>query len=169
MQLSDVYLGLGGNIGDSRSILKHALEMIGQLDSVFEVKCSKFYRTSPVSNIPQPDYINAAAYLKTSLPAYALFQKLQNIEKILGKTAKKKNEPRTIDIDILFFDSQMTNINDLILPHPRWNERLFVLIPLLDLTPEIKMTYKNQTKTFKIKDIVHSLSYHNNETIIPLE
>lgn len=132
-----VYLGLGGNIGDSLAVLTNTLSLISHLPGVTDLEVSSFYKTAPVSDIPQPDYLNAVCRFKTDLNARQLLGPLQAIEKSQGKFPKPKNVPRILDIDILFFGTESHAAPDLEIPHPRWQERLFVVIPLLDLTTTI--------------------------------
>jgi 2-amino-4-hydroxy-6-hydroxymethyldihydropteridine diphosphokinase len=133
MQLTDVYLGLGGNIGNTPSLLHHALQYIQTLPYIYNLRSSRFYLTSPVSQIPQKPYINAVCHFQTQLSARQLLEYLQHIEISLGKTPKPKNAPRPIDLDILLFGLEIHQDNDLEIPHPRWMDRLFVLTPLSDL------------------------------------
>lgn len=132
-----VYLGLGGNIGDRMSLLRQALALIAAIPEVQNLEVSSFYETEPVSDIPQSNYLNAVCRLTTRLKAHQLLASLQEIERVLGKVPKPKNVPRVIDIDILFFGREGHKTHDLEIPHPRWRERLFVIVPLLDLTKTI--------------------------------
>ena len=132
-----VYLGLGSNLGDSRTLIEEALSQIAALAEVKLCKVSAFHRTCPVSDIPQPHFLNAACLLQTTLSPHALYDALHVIEVRLGKRPKPKNAPRLIDIDILLFGTQFVDTGDLSIPHPLWRERLFVLLPLLDITEEI--------------------------------
>lgn len=133
-----VYLGIGGNIGETRQIIFSCAEQIASLPNVYHFKLSRLYQTSPVSAIPQRDYLNAACSFQTSLTPFELLDELKKIEKNLGKTTKlQNNAPRVIDIDILFFGRESLSTPTLEVPHPRWKERLFVLIPLSDLTQKI--------------------------------
>lgn len=144
MALTDknVYLGLGGNIGDSAATLSHSFARIASIPQVKELEVSSFYETTPVSDLAQPNFLNAVCRLKTSLGARQLLEYLQAIEELQGKAAKPKNVPRVIDIDILFFGTERHQAPDLEIPHPRWHERLFVIIPLMDLTTTIAVQGK---------------------------
>jgi 2-amino-4-hydroxy-6-hydroxymethyldihydropteridine diphosphokinase len=135
----DVYLSLGGNIGDRQGTLQRALMRIESLPEVREMRVSSFYETSPVGGIPQADYLNVVCYFKTGMDVRSLLRNLQTIEKSLGKGPKPKNHPRIIDIDILFYGNESFQEDDLEIPHPRWRERLFVIVPLLDLTDAIRV------------------------------
>lgn len=134
MYLPDVYVGLGGNIGDSCAILLKAIQEIAELPGVSDLAVSRFYCTTPVSSIPQDPYINAVCRFKTNFTAKEVLHQLQAIEKALGKKEKLKEAPRIIDLDILFFGLEVHDEADLQIPHPRWSERLFVIAPLADLT-----------------------------------
>ncbi len=102
MKREIAFIGLGGNIGDSVKTIFSAVQKIEQIPQIFDLKCSNFYKTSPVSQIPQNDYVNAVCYLKTTLGAEDLLFELQRIEKELGRVSKPKEAPRIIDLDILF-------------------------------------------------------------------
>ncbi len=166
MMLTDAYLGLGGNLQDPLIILKKAIGCIRALTGVFDVQVSRFYRTSPVGGIVQPDFVNAACKLKTSLPALELLQKLQEIEKSLGKRADPlKNAPRTIDIDILLFGTETHNQPQLMIPHPRWTERMFVLKPLLDITTELV----TPSQSINLIEFIKNFKNPHNEKVFLLE
>lgn len=134
-----VYLGLGGNSEHSILLLQEALNRIGALPRLQALECSRFYRTTPVSSISQNLFVNAVCCFRTLLTPKALLTELQRIETHLGKVPKPKDSPRPIDIDILFYGSQSVKESDLEIPHPRWQERLFVLAPLSDLAHEIEL------------------------------
>lgn len=151
--MSLVYLGLGGNIGDSCAILQSGIAKISSIEGVSDVITSSFYQTTPVSDLEQPDYINAVCRCKTTLSPQDLFAHLQEIERSLGKSPKPKNAPRIIDIDLLFFGTEPFNGHGLKIPHPRWQERLFVLIPLLELTENIMISQE----TITLKKLINEL------------
>ncbi len=133
------YLGLGGNIGDSFAVMEKTVQAIAKLDQVWEVEISRPFLTTPVSSVEQRDYLNAVCRLRTSLTPTELFSKLEEIESAMGKVAKPKEEPRVIDIDMLFYGQKRMESDKLSLPHPRWDQRLFVLAPLADLIDGINM------------------------------
>jgi 2-amino-4-hydroxy-6-hydroxymethyldihydropteridine diphosphokinase len=137
MPSEPVYLGLGSNLGGSLATLKNALTEIRALPQVSDLTVSGFYQTTPVSPLPQPDFLNAAASFNTSFSPEELLCELQKIEKKLGKIPKKKEEPRVLDLDILLFGSRWINTPTLKVPHPELLNRLFVLTPLADLTETI--------------------------------
>lgn len=135
--MTNVFVGLGGNLGEPQANLNAALNKIKEIGS--ELKISKFYSTKPISTIEQPRFINAVCSFKTNLDPYALFLRLEEIETILGKVKKTKDAPRLIDLDILFYGCEVYEKKGLLIPHAHWKERLFVLIPLLDLVKEIQV------------------------------
>jgi 2-amino-4-hydroxy-6-hydroxymethyldihydropteridine diphosphokinase len=165
-----VYLGFGSNIGDSAAIIEKAFLAISYLCDVELLKTSQLFLTTPVSDIPQADYINAACKLRTTLTAQDLFKELQAIELGLGKQQKPKNAPREIDIDILFFGTGRYETADLQIPHPRWKERLFVLMPLGDVTEKITYPIGNEglTETFSLEKLISSFSNPHGERVMPL-
>lgn len=132
-----VYLSLGSNLGCSIATVQRALYAIKALPAIHSFQASHLYRTSPLSPLPQPDFINAACRFETSLTPSTLYASLHQIELELGKVAKPKEAPRIIDIDILLFGTLFIETPGLLIPHPHWQKRLFVLLPLLDLTKSI--------------------------------
>lgn len=153
--MEDVFLSLGANLGNPYTTLLKALELIGNIENVRGVKTSSFYKTSPVGSITQNDFLNIACHIQTSLKPENLLMKLQKIEKELGKVPKEKQQPRLVDIDILFYGKKHININGLIIPHLEWKNRLFVLIPLNELTSSITLTDGN---TLELKSLIDDFS-----------
>ncbi len=131
--MMEIYVALGGNIGDTEQVFHRALQMIASLDQVSDLICSRYYRTKAVSDLPQRDYLNAVCRFQTSLDVWVLWELLQNIESALGKKPKPKNVPRVLDLDFLFYGDLKLVTPELTLPHPLWKERSFVLEPLREL------------------------------------
>lgn len=128
------YLGIGSNLGDRRINIKSAVEKIGKLKEAQVIKLSKIIETAPVGGPPgQGKFLNAVLKIRTSLSPLALLKKLKQIEKSLGRKKTVRFGPRTIDLDILFFDERIINTKNLKVPHPRISEREFVLKPLLEI------------------------------------
>src|SRR5690606_2219683 len=116
------------------------------------IKVSGLYRTAPVDS-SGPDYLNAVAALHTSLAPLPLLRCLQDIELAHGRERPYHNAPRTLDLDLLWFDDQQINEPDLVVPHPRMHERAFVLAPLLELAPTLELQQGNvQTLLSACKD-----------------
>lgn len=139
MTKTDVYLGLGGNIGDTQGVFVDVLRRLAALQGVSHLRLSRLYRTQPQDVPPQRDYLNAVCHLKTLLSATQLTCALRTIELALGKRPKPKEIPRVIDIDILFFGLEYHDTAELHIPHMRWRLRPFVLAPLNDLVSELSV------------------------------
>lgn len=134
------YIALGANLGSPKAALLFALASLKQHSAVSDLRCSSIYRTSPVSPIPQPYYLNAVCQFYTDLSPDVLFCELQLLERLMGQNPKKSSMlPRYLDLDILFLGEEVFISSVLEIPHPRWKERLFVLVPLRDLVKEIPL------------------------------
>lgn len=165
MNLKKAFVGLGGNIGDTSRILRQALKQLEGLEGVFDLKVSSFYLTTPVGPIPQDHYVNAACCFDTSYSAVELLVELQKIEIILGKVEKPKNAPRVIDLDLLFFDTEIHHSAKLQVPHPRWRERLFVLTPLSDLVDELDVPSSHGIERLNLNQVIQKFSNIHQETV----
>ena len=130
----DAYIALGGNLVGTLPIIQQIVARLKEMQGIEKLTSSRLYRTSPVSPIPQPDYLNAVCRFQTNLTLENLWKTLQILELEMGKKSKPKESPRLIDIDLLFYGAEARVSNDFIVPHPRWSERLFVLTPLADVT-----------------------------------
>lgn len=133
--LEVAYLGLGANLGDPIQQLVDARLALETLPSSVGLRCSSFYASSPVGYDDQPDFINCVIELHTNAEPLDLLDAMQNIENNLGRErfCGNQNAPRLIDIDLLLFGDRKIDDSRLIVPHPRMDERLFVLKPLLEL------------------------------------
>ena len=135
------FIGLGSNLGNERNgifespkkQLLNAIQSIDNQTTIHLLRTSHFYQTQAIGPGDQPDYINAAIKIETSLSANQLLLALQSIENQQGRVRKERWGARTLDLDILVFDQLIENSEQLILPHPRAHERAFVLAPLNDL------------------------------------
>ncbi len=128
------YVGIGGNLGDARATVERAIEALAQVPSTHRVACSSLYRSAPV-DAGGPDFINAVAALETTLTAPALLAALQNIEQAEGRERPYRNAPRTLDLDLLLYGDGRIDSTALVVPHPRMQERAFVLRPLAEIAP----------------------------------
>jgi 2-amino-4-hydroxy-6-hydroxymethyldihydropteridine diphosphokinase len=129
-----VFLGLGSNVGDKKGNLRHALQQLG-VASVQVIRVSPVYRTEPVDYTEQDWFLNQVVEVETELTPRALLDLCQKIESMLGRKRNILRGPRSIDLDILFFDECVLSQPDLTIPHPRLHERRFVLVPLSDIAP----------------------------------
>lgn len=151
-----VYLSLGGNLDNPLMRIKQAITLLGQQD-VFQLEISHFYSTEPLHFESPHCFVNAVCSFWTRLEVNEVFLITQEIEKQLGKVKKPKNADRLIDIDILFYGSHQVNTADLEIPHPRWKERLFVLVPLADLTKDISVFVDEKIQHYQIEDLIEAL------------
>lgn len=135
--MSQAWIALGSNLGDSGALLDQALEQLAQLPDSRLLASSKRYRTAPVGGPDQPDFVNAACLLETQLSPIELLRALQQLEQSAGRVRHERWGPRTLDLDIIAIDDLQSNDPELTLPHPRAHQRAFVLCPLADLNPQL--------------------------------
>lgn len=128
------FVALGANLGDAAQALRQALVRLGDTPGVRVQRASSFYRTAPVES-SGPDYVNAVVGLTTTLTAPALLACLQVIERAADRQRPYPNAPRTLDLDLLLYGSARIASATLTVPHPRMNERAFVLVPLAEIAP----------------------------------
>ncbi len=158
MKYKQVYLSLGGNQGDVLGQLNKALHELRTSAEVFNLKHSHFYATSALNTTHPSLFVNMICSFETLLSPVKVFECTQIIEKKLGKQPKPKNADRPIDIDIIFYDQQQYCSTELEIPHPRWQNRLFVLVPLRDLIAQIWLEIKGESFQFKIDDLIKEVS-----------
>ena len=134
-----VWLGLGGNIGSVKEAMCSSISLLssGGLDIV---GVSSLYSTPPWGLEDQPDFLNCCLEAKTQLDPHSVLSLCQSVEKIGGRTRKIRWGPRTIDIDILFYEGYESSTSILELPHPRICDRAFVLVPLSELSPDLRLS-----------------------------
>lgn len=130
------YVGLGANLGDSGATLRVAARELAATDGITACVVSPFYRSAPV-DATGPDFVNAVARVETTLPPLALLHVLQALEARHGRQRPYRHAPRTLDLDLLLYENIDMDSEHLTLPHPRMQERAFVLRPLLDLAPDM--------------------------------
>lgn len=130
-------IGLGGNLGDVRERLEAAIAALDALPDVAVVARSRFYRTPPWGHTEQPDFVNAAIAVATSLTALALLDTLLATERAFGRVRDGERwGPRTLDLDLLAYGDEVIEEDRLSVPHPRIAERAFVLLPLADIAAD---------------------------------
>ena len=134
--VTEAVLEFGTNLGDRENNIKSAIDAVRKLPETEVISISKFYETEPFG-VPdeQENYINCCAKIKTNLEAQTLLGACLGIEAAMGRIRTFKNAARIIDIDLILYGNLNIETKDLIVPHPRMLERLFVLVPLLDLYP----------------------------------
>lgn len=129
------YLGLGSNLGDRQKNLCRALALLAQ--SVRVESVSSLYETAPWGHLEQPPFLNAVCRACTILPPEELLCRAQQVESVLGRERQQQWGPRTVDLDILFYDDLMLATDELTIPHPLLHERAFVLVPLVEIAPDL--------------------------------
>jgi len=136
------YIGLGANQGDVIAGLKAAVAALQSIERSTFIAVSPFYRSAPV-DAGGPDFVNAVVALDTSLEPYSLLLHLADIELMLGRKRRASDAahsaPRSIDLDLLLVGNLIVRSTPLVLPHPRMQQRAFVLRPLLDLAPDLQI------------------------------
>jgi 2-amino-4-hydroxy-6-hydroxymethyldihydropteridine diphosphokinase len=135
--MATVYLALGSNVGDHEANLRRAIELIAA-EGVQITKRSSFYETEPVDFLDQDWFLNAALEAHTDLEPLNLLSILRDIELRMGSKKAFAKGPRLIDLDILLYEDETIDTPDLQLPHPRMLERKFVLIPLVEMVPDLR-------------------------------
>ncbi len=128
-------IALGSNLGDSLLTLNSAVAHLDGLADLRVLTCSSWYRTAPIGP-PQPDYLNGCLLLTTSLTPQILMQQLLSAETHFGRERRERWGARTLDLDLLLFDDVVVFDPDLTIPHPRMNDRAFVLVPLAEIAAD---------------------------------
>jgi 3-oxoacyl-[acyl-carrier protein] reductase len=131
------YIALGGNQGDRRDYFDRAIQALQEHPHIDVTQVSSYYETAPVGGPPgQPNFLNAAAELKTDLSARELLNALSGVERDLGRVRRERHGPRTIDLDLLLYGDQVIQEAGLTVPHPAMHERWFVLKPLTEIATQ---------------------------------
>jgi 2-amino-4-hydroxy-6-hydroxymethyldihydropteridine diphosphokinase len=144
------FIGLGSNQGDIVEALNSAIDSLRSIEQTEFSAVSPYYRSAPI-DAPGPDYLNAVVKVETALEPYALLLHLLDIELMLGRKRRglKKNAPRNVDLDLLLVGDMIIQSTPLTLPHPRLHLRAFVLRPLVDLAPEIRIPGQGPAAAFR--------------------
>ena len=140
-----VLLSLGSNLGNSKDILLSAFDDIQSLSCVTGLKKSSLFATKPVGYLDQDDFVNAACILQTTASAINFLKLMQELEQKYKRIRLFKDGPRTLDIDIIDFNHENIDSEELTLPHPRMQERAFVLAPLKEIVPDYLVNKFNKT------------------------
>ena len=140
-----VYVGIGSNLGDREFLIRKAVESLRQLPQTNVSGVSSLYDTEPVGETEQPPFLNAVAWIETELSPRELLWQMLLIEKRMGRVRSKRWGPRSIDLDLLFYDDELIDEPDLQIPHPEAHRRAFVLYPLLELDPNFRHPVTGET------------------------
>ena len=149
--LSEAYIGLGSNLGDSARNIRAALNLIDEFS--VDLTPSPLYRTAPQGFRNQPAFFNAVCRIRTRLDPFRLMERLLSVENAIGRRRTFRNAPRLLDLDILLYNRLVLHTPPLVLPHPRIEERIFVLRPLADIAPHIKHPVTGLSATEMLRNL----------------
>lgn len=135
--MARVFLGLGSNLGDRRANLRRALELLVERGALRLERTSSVYETEPVGPVKQEKFLNAVVSGETGLSPLDLLDACREVEDSIGRRRSVHWGPRTIDLDILLYDDETVDLEELRVPHPRLGERAFVLVPLAEIAPDL--------------------------------
>lgn len=150
----EAYVAFGSNMGDREQYIDEAINTLNNLSQIRIEKISDKINTKPYGNIEQNDFLNGVIKIETLLSVEELLQLLQKIEEHSGRTREIHWGPRTLDLDILFYDDEIISKENLVVPHPDMKNRNFVLKPMMQLAPyKVHPIYK-----MTITDMYHALN-----------
>lgn len=136
-RVDKVFIGVGSNLNNPQQQVITGINKIANLPKVELIKQSSLYNTKPVGYLPQPDFVNAVIEICACYTPLKLLELLLKIEQEHGRVRSIKNGPRTLDLDILLFGDIQVNTAKLVIPHPRMQDREFVMLPLREITGEL--------------------------------
>jgi 2-amino-4-hydroxy-6-hydroxymethyldihydropteridine diphosphokinase len=145
------FIAIGSNLGDRERAIEDALRLLEAHAGIDVVAVSAIRETDPVGVVDQPRFLNAAAMLETRLSPQQLLERLLGIERELGRVRVERYGPRTIDLDLLVYGDEVVDEPGLRVPHPRLQERRFVLEPLNDLDPGLVVPGLGQVRALLAK------------------
>lgn len=145
--LITAYIGLGANLGDPVQAVRDAIARLARLPNTRLIHHSSLYSSAPV-DAGGDDFVNAVARVDTTLSPQALLSELQQIELAFGRERPFRNAPRTLDLDLLLYGDECVTEPGLHVPHPRMCKRAFVLLPLLELAPDIAVPGQGRADTY---------------------
>lgn len=151
--MNEVYLSIGTNIGEREKNLQQAVQALMEQSAVQVKRISSIYETAAVGYTEQADFLNIAVAVETTLIAREMLAVCQSIENELGRVREMRWGPRIIDLDILLYNQENIETENLIIPHPRMFERAFVLVPLQEIAPSNGEVHEKATRTLQAFDI----------------
>ncbi len=132
-----VYIGFGSNIGDRLAHIQNAIHALAETEGITLQKISSIYQTDPVGYETQARFLNGVAAIRTDLPPLSLLRTLKDIEVVVGRQHRIRWGPREIDLDILIYGDLCLQTEKLVIPHPEMHLRRFVLVPLVEIAPDV--------------------------------
>ncbi|MCR5431182.1 MAG: 2-amino-4-hydroxy-6-hydroxymethyldihydropteridine diphosphokinase [Lachnospiraceae bacterium] len=148
------YLSVGSNIGEREIIIRDALKKLDEHEQIRVISVSDIIETKPYGVTDQPDFLNGCLEIRTLLEPHELLDELHIIEAEFGRERKEHWGPRTLDIDILFYDDLIMYSKDLVIPHPDIKNRLFVLEPLCGIAPQLIHPVTNESVREMLEKLV---------------
>ena len=138
-QIVTAYLGLGSNLGDRNASLREAIVRLGDPEALTAVATSSIFETDPWGYTSQPDFLNCVVEIETRLAPVELLDRVEKVEQEVGRTPSWRYGPRLIDVDILLYGDVCLRLSDpdLAIPHPRMEQRAFVMIPLAEIAGDV--------------------------------
>ncbi len=159
-------IALGANLGNRKNTLEDAWRLLNNFPEIETKRLSSFLENDPVGGPEdQPKFLNAAGLLHTSLLPIELLNRLNQIEADFGRTRQIHWGPRTLDLDLIFYDDLIINTERLTLPHPLFSKRLFVLIPLTEIVPDFIDPVTKHTVSFLLKELSKTNKSSQNFTV----
>ena len=156
------YVALGSNLGDRERHLDDAVRALSATEGVELLRVSRWHRTAPVGGPPgQPEFLNGAVVLRTSLGARELLAALQSIERAHGRdrALEVRHGPRPLDLDLLLHGDLASEDPDLSLPHPGLEDRRFVLVPLADVASDLVLPRSRQRVADRLRALAQSTAH----------
>ncbi len=158
------YIGVGSNMGDRQANIHAAVRALGGAAGIDVVAVSSVQQSRPVGGpAAQRDYFNAVVAILTTLGPRPLLDTLRRIEQQLGRRRVERWGPRTIDLDLLLYDQQMIDEEDLVVPHPRMHRRRFVMEPLAEIAPDVMHPVLGRSANEILRDLPEDVAEGNNE------
>lgn len=152
--MARAWIALGSNVGDRRAHLERALVGLARTPSTRLLRSSRWIETAPVGGpAGQGPYLNGVAELETELGPRELLERLQSLERDAGRLRTVEGAPRTLDLDLLLHGETRVDEPDLVLPHPRMEQRTFVLGPLAELAPDLVLPRSGRTVAERLREL----------------
>ena len=158
--MNKVLLSLGSNLENRKENIEDCIEYLNHSEDINVIAISPLYETSPMYNLNQKDFINCVVEIETLLKPLELLKYDQLVEKNMGRSRKVvRNQPRKIDVDMLTYNDEIINEENLKVPHPKIRERKFVLVPLMELKGNIRIPGYSQN----IEELIKSLNKNSDK------